>query len=88
MIRYILLVAMAFSLVMLSGCGGKLTEAEAKDTIDEVAKCIADGDLGKAEAGLKKLEKAKDSLPEELQEKIGDLRESFDVKKALEEAAG
>ena len=88
MIRYILLVAMAFSLVMLSGCGGKLTEAEAKDTIDEVAKCIADGDLSKAETGLKKLENSKDSLPEDLQEKIADLRESFDVKKALEEAAG
>lgn len=87
MIRYILVVAMAFSLVMLPGCGGKLTEEEAKDTVAEVAKHLAVGDLSKAEVGLKKLEKSKDSLPEDLQERIGGLRKSFDLKKAAEKAA-
>ncbi|HDZ22509.1 hypothetical protein LCGC14_0456310 [marine sediment metagenome] len=87
MIRYTLLVAMTFSLVMVSGCGGKLTEEEAKDTVAEVIQCMADGDLSKAEAGLKKLEKSKDSLPEDMQKTIGDMRKKFDVAEKAAKAA-
>ena len=52
-----------------------------------MVKCIAAGDLSKAEDGLKKLEKSKDSLPEDLQKTIGDMRKKFDVAEKAAKAA-
>ena len=62
------------------------TTAEAEAELDEVAEAIEDGNLDRAESGLDRLDAVKDSLPETLVDRMGDLRRLLDAAKLAREA--
>lgn len=60
--------------------------AEAEAELEEISEAIEAGDLDSAETGLQGLESGKDSLPEELQGRIGEVRRLLDAAKLAKEA--
>ena len=80
----LLSVLLVLSLVVVPGCGKKkMTDDEAKTSLQKVQQYIADQDLEEAEKVLKDVEAQKDSLSQSLQDQITAVRMSLDAAKAV-----
>ena len=80
----LLSVLLVLSLVVVPGCGKKkMTDDEAKTSLQKVQQYIADQDLEEAEKVLKDVEAQKESLSQSLQDQIAAVRMSLDAAKVV-----